>query len=239
MARCRRIPTASSPTRSPRSSRSRSRSASTSSATARWARSATPPTSRTGSPGSTATRRASRGRTWWSIRDCSRSWRSWDRPRSTAGRAAWPTIGVKDLGPMQVDIANMKAAIAAAKPRGEGFINTASPGTIALFQPNDFYKTQDAYLEAVAEGMRAEYEGLDQAGPAAADRRARHGDGPAHDVPRPHGGRLRRSRGAPHRGAEPRAAQCARRTACACTCAGATTRARTLMTCRWRNCCRW
>jgi 5-methyltetrahydropteroyltriglutamate--homocysteine methyltransferase len=72
-------------------------------------------------------------------------------------------IRVKDLGPMQVDIANMQAAIAAAKPM-EGFINTASPGTIALFQPNDYYPTQDAYLEAVAEGMRAEYEGLVAAG---------------------------------------------------------------------------
>src|SRR6478735_3314833 len=68
------------------------------------------------------------------------------RPRCVAD------IKVKDLGPMRTDIANMKAAIAAAKPL-EGFINTASPGTIALFQPNDFYPTQDAYLEAVAEGM--------------------------------------------------------------------------------------
>jgi len=79
------------------------------------------------------------------------------RPRCVAD------IRVKDLQPMRTDIANMKAAIAAARPR-EGFINTASPGTIALFQPNDFYPTQDAYLEAVAEGMRAEYEGLTQAG---------------------------------------------------------------------------
>jgi 5-methyltetrahydropteroyltriglutamate--homocysteine methyltransferase len=72
-------------------------------------------------------------------------------------------IRVKDLAPMQEDIANLQAAIAAAKPK-EAFINTASPGTIALFQPNDYYKTQDAYLEAVAEGMRAEYEGLVKAG---------------------------------------------------------------------------
>lgn len=72
-------------------------------------------------------------------------------------------IKVKDLGPMNEDIANFNAAIAAGKPK-EAFINTASPGTIALFQPNDFYKTQDAYLEAVAEGMRAEYEGLTKAG---------------------------------------------------------------------------
>jgi 5-methyltetrahydropteroyltriglutamate--homocysteine methyltransferase len=82
---------------------------------------------------------------------------SYRRPRCVA------PIKVKDLAPMQEDIANMKAAMAAAKP-AEGFINTASPGTIALFQPNDYYPTQDAYLEAVAEGMRAEYEGLTQAG---------------------------------------------------------------------------
>jgi 5-methyltetrahydropteroyltriglutamate--homocysteine methyltransferase len=79
------------------------------------------------------------------------------RPRCVAD------IRVKDLAPMQEDIANMQAAMAAAKP-AEGFINTASPGTIALFQPNEFYKSQDAYLEAVAEGMRAEYEGLTKAG---------------------------------------------------------------------------
>jgi 5-methyltetrahydropteroyltriglutamate--homocysteine methyltransferase len=72
-------------------------------------------------------------------------------------------IRVKDLGPMNEDIANLQAAAKAAKA-GEVFINTASPGTIALFQPNDFYPTQDAYLEAVAEGMRAEYEGLVAAG---------------------------------------------------------------------------
>jgi 5-methyltetrahydropteroyltriglutamate--homocysteine methyltransferase len=79
------------------------------------------------------------------------------RPRCVA------PIRVKDLAPMREDIAHMQAAVAAAKPV-EAFINTASPGTIALFQPNEHYPTQDAYLEAVAEGMRAEYEGLTQAG---------------------------------------------------------------------------
>ena len=87
---------------------------------------------------------------------------SWARRRSTAPRPAAPR-SVKDLGPMREDIANLTAAVAAAMPT-EAFINTASPGTIALFQPNEHYATQDAYLEAVAEGMRAEYEGLTQAG---------------------------------------------------------------------------
>jgi 5-methyltetrahydropteroyltriglutamate--homocysteine methyltransferase len=45
-----------------------------------------------------------------------------------------------------------------------GFMNAASPGVIALFQPNDFYPTADAYLEALAEAMRPEYEAIVGAG---------------------------------------------------------------------------
>jgi 5-methyltetrahydropteroyltriglutamate--homocysteine methyltransferase len=72
-------------------------------------------------------------------------------------------IKVKNLGPARADIANLKAAIAESNPT-EAFINAASPGVIALFQPNDFYKTQDEYLEAVAEAMRPEYEEITKAG---------------------------------------------------------------------------
>jgi len=66
-------------------------------------------------------------------------------------------IRVRSLEPAQTDVQNMKAATAASTPT-EAFLNAASPGVIALFQPNDFYKSQDEYLEAVAEAMRAEYE---------------------------------------------------------------------------------
>jgi 5-methyltetrahydropteroyltriglutamate--homocysteine methyltransferase len=61
------------------------------------------------------------------------------------------------LEPAQTDVQNMKAATSAAAA-SEAFLNAASPGVIALFQPNDHYKSQDDYLDAVAEGMRAEYE---------------------------------------------------------------------------------
>ena len=44
------------------------------------------------------------------------------------------------------------------------FMNAASPGVIALFQPNDFYSDDDAYLEALAEAMRPEYEAIIGAG---------------------------------------------------------------------------
>jgi 5-methyltetrahydropteroyltriglutamate--homocysteine methyltransferase len=68
-------------------------------------------------------------------------------------------IAVKDFSWAETDIANMTAAIAEGHPV-EGFMNAASPGVIALFQPNDYYPTQDAYLEAVAEAMRPEYEAI-------------------------------------------------------------------------------
>src|SRR5262245_44545270 len=66
-------------------------------------------------------------------------------------------IRVRSLEPAKTDVQNMRAATAAAAP-GEGFLNAASAGVIALFQPNDHYQSQDDYLEGVAEGMRAEYE---------------------------------------------------------------------------------
>lgn len=72
-------------------------------------------------------------------------------------------ISVKTMQPLKDDIDNFQSAMAAnGYPRG--FMNSATPGVIALFQPNEYYKTQDEYLEAVAEGMRAEYEGIVSAG---------------------------------------------------------------------------
>ena len=39
-----------------------------------------------------------------------------------------------------------------------GFMNAASPGVISLFLQNDFYKTREQYLEALAHAMKEEYE---------------------------------------------------------------------------------
>jgi 5-methyltetrahydropteroyltriglutamate--homocysteine methyltransferase len=46
----------------------------------------------------------------------------------------------------------------------QGFMNAPSPGVIAMFQPNDYYPDMDAYLEALAEAMRPEYEAIVAAG---------------------------------------------------------------------------
>ena len=72
-------------------------------------------------------------------------------------------IKVKSLEPLKDDVGAFQAALS-ANGYAKGFMNSATPGVIALFQPNEFYKTQDDYLEAVAEGMRVEYEGVVEAG---------------------------------------------------------------------------
>jgi 5-methyltetrahydropteroyltriglutamate--homocysteine methyltransferase len=72
-------------------------------------------------------------------------------------------ISVKSLQPLLEDISAFQSALT-ANGYAHGFMNSATPGVIALFQPNEFYNTQDDYLEAVAEGMRAEYEGIVDAG---------------------------------------------------------------------------
>ena len=72
-------------------------------------------------------------------------------------------VAPKTLAPLDEDLAHMQAALAAHRPHG-GFMNSASPGVIALFQPNEHYATQDEYLEALAEAMRPEYEAIVGAG---------------------------------------------------------------------------
>jgi 5-methyltetrahydropteroyltriglutamate--homocysteine methyltransferase len=72
-------------------------------------------------------------------------------------------IRVKDMGPVAEDVDNMTAAMQHHQPT-EGFMNAASPGVIALFQPNKHYATQDAYLEALADAMAAEYKAIVDAG---------------------------------------------------------------------------
>lgn len=72
-------------------------------------------------------------------------------------------IKVKDMGPVQEDVDNLLTAIASHKPTGS-FMNAASPGVIALFQPNKHYPSHEAYLEALAEAMAHEYRAIVEAG---------------------------------------------------------------------------
>jgi 5-methyltetrahydropteroyltriglutamate--homocysteine methyltransferase len=82
---------------------------------------------------------------------------SYRRPRCVG------PIKVKTLEPLHKDIAAMKAGLAKAG-YAEGFMNSASPGVIALFQPSDHHADLDAYLGDLSDAMAAEYEAIVAAG---------------------------------------------------------------------------
>ncbi len=69
----------------------------------------------------------------------------------------------KGQGELQKDIDNLKAAMAEHGVE-RGFMNAASPGVISLFLQNDFYPTREAYLAALADAMKEEYETIVAAG---------------------------------------------------------------------------
>ena len=72
-------------------------------------------------------------------------------------------IRVKDTAPLEEDLANFRAAVDRHEPT-EAFMNSASPGVIALFQPNQHYPDHESYLYALADAMRPEYEAIVAAG---------------------------------------------------------------------------
>jgi 5-methyltetrahydropteroyltriglutamate--homocysteine methyltransferase len=85
------------------------------------------------------------------------------------GRARRKTPGctgpvrARDRTAVAADAANLRAAIAGTDAR-EGFLTAASPGLISLFFHNGHYPSHEAYLEAIAEAMRPEYEAIVAAG---------------------------------------------------------------------------
>jgi 5-methyltetrahydropteroyltriglutamate--homocysteine methyltransferase len=72
-------------------------------------------------------------------------------------------VNVKDTQPVQRDIARLKAAVGRASIAG-AFLTSVSPGTVALFHPNGYYPTHEAYIQALAAAMRPEYEAVIGAG---------------------------------------------------------------------------
>ncbi|NBT99014.1 MAG: epoxyalkane--coenzyme M transferase [Betaproteobacteria bacterium] len=72
-------------------------------------------------------------------------------------------ICLRDDRPMAIDLANLKSALIKHKGR-RSFMNAPSPGVVALFQPNQYYASDDLYLEALGEALRSEYEAIVGAG---------------------------------------------------------------------------
>jgi 5-methyltetrahydropteroyltriglutamate--homocysteine methyltransferase len=72
-------------------------------------------------------------------------------------------IGVRDPQAAQADVDHLKAALATVEAQ-EAFMTAASPGVVSLFFRNEHYPTEEAYLFAIAEAMRQEYETIAKAG---------------------------------------------------------------------------
>ena len=72
-------------------------------------------------------------------------------------------IGIRDPQAAQADVDHLQAAF--AKVRAEqAFMTAASPGVVSLFFRNEHYPSEEAYLFAIAEAMRHEYETIARAG---------------------------------------------------------------------------
>ncbi|MFK7997807.1 MAG: cobalamin-independent methionine synthase II family protein [Granulosicoccus sp.] len=69
----------------------------------------------------------------------------------------------KNHDDLNKDINNLKSAM---QKHGvnQGFMNAASPGVISLFLPNQYYSSREAYLAALADAMKQEYETIVSAG---------------------------------------------------------------------------
>ena len=61
------------------------------------------------------------------------------------------------------DIDNLKAALEGLEVT-EAFMTAASPGVISVFQPNQYYASNEEYLWALADAMKEEYEAIYKAG---------------------------------------------------------------------------
>jgi 5-methyltetrahydropteroyltriglutamate--homocysteine methyltransferase len=72
-------------------------------------------------------------------------------------------IGVRNPQAAQADVDHLKAALTTVKAQ-EAFMTAASPGVVSLFFRNEHYPTEEAYLFAIAEAMRQEYETIARAG---------------------------------------------------------------------------
>src|SRR6185312_16150294 len=72
-------------------------------------------------------------------------------------------VAARPNGALEQDLQNMRRALSSLAPT-DAFLNAASPGVVASFLPNGYYPSHRAYVEAIADTMRAEYETIVAAG---------------------------------------------------------------------------
>ena len=80
------------------------------------------------------------------------------RRLSCVGPLSW-----KDFAAVGKDIDNLKAAVKDVHV-ADAFMTAVSPGTVANFHPNNYYPNREAYLQAIADVMKQEYEAVVKAG---------------------------------------------------------------------------
>jgi 5-methyltetrahydropteroyltriglutamate--homocysteine methyltransferase len=80
-------------------------------------------------------------------------------------------IRVRDADAARTDVENLSAALGPSRPR-QAFLTAASPASFPVLR-NDHYPSQEAYLLAIADAMREEYQTIAAAGFRAADRLSR------------------------------------------------------------------
>ena len=72
-------------------------------------------------------------------------------------------ITYRGMAQLKTDIDNLKAALSGAKPE-EAFMPAISPASVADWQRNAYYKTEEEYLFAIADALREEFEAIVNAG---------------------------------------------------------------------------
>jgi 5-methyltetrahydropteroyltriglutamate--homocysteine methyltransferase len=72
-------------------------------------------------------------------------------------------VAYENRRPLDTDLENLAAAVAAEQPV-EAFMNAASPGVLTKFVPDRYYQNEDAYVAALADALKEEYEAIHQAG---------------------------------------------------------------------------
>ncbi len=73
-------------------------------------------------------------------------------------------VELVNLEPLHDDLRRFKTALDRHGNGVKAFMNTASPGLITAFQPNQYYPSHEAYLADLVAAMRTEYEAIAEAG---------------------------------------------------------------------------
>ena len=114
------------------------------------------------STGASWDRRIDTRREWRAFRDYYAGYLSGAMPPATPPVVCVGPIEYKDEAPLRKDLANLKAAMAAANV-DEAFVPAIAPGMVGRGQ-NQYYATDEEYRQAVAEALRTEYRAIVDAG---------------------------------------------------------------------------